>query len=92
MRDRTKAEGWIRCAVIPHVTSLEACVLGVMIAMIDGSPLMTQLLNFSKGSAESTSINFNSIHSTLRPHFGGQAEEERGIIQMPRKNAREAHL
>lgn len=36
MRDRTKAEGWIRCAVVPHVTSLEACVLGVMIAMIDG--------------------------------------------------------
>lgn len=65
MRDRTKAEGWILCAVVPHITSLEVCLLGVMTAMIDGSPLMTQLLNFSKGSEESTSINFNSIHSTL---------------------------
>lgn len=53
---------------------------------------MAQLLNFSKGFAESTSIKFNSTHSTLRPHFGGQAEEEMGIIQMPRKNSRAAHL
>lgn len=92
MRDRTKAEEWILCVVVPHVTSLEVCVLGVMTAMIDWSPLMTQLLNVSKGSAESTPIIFNSIHSTLRPHFGGQAEEERGIIQMPRKKCKRGSL
>lgn len=91
-RDRTKANRWTLCAVLPQANPPEDCLLGVMTAMIDVSPLRTQLLNFSKGSAESTSINFNSIHSTLRPHFGGQAEEERGIIQMPRKNAREARL
>lgn len=65
MKDRSKTDEWLLCAVVPQANSPENCWLCVMAAMIDASPLMIQLLNLSKTSAESTSISFNSIHSTL---------------------------